>query len=294
MKTTIAGGSESDTIMQGVVLLWSPTGWPLSLIVLFASIMIPSAKILALLHLVITVKRGSIQNNAQRVRLYRMVEIIGRWSMVDVFVDTFTVALIQLQPLMLVQPGPGLLFFAAVVVLTMLAVESSDPRPIWYAAGAKEIKREVQHASTTTNHSRSASQSAKIVPQKRTRAFVRVGHPHRGGRSGSLDRGHENFGEGAGDHNCLLVRGRAGSQQLTKIEYDIARKSAGSRACKLQADRKHVIATAAMHPKTQEFLVKDMKFWVVKPRISGLNVTGWHLVLRCLHRRAALDTVERK
>jgi paraquat-inducible protein A len=146
LTTNTAGGSESDTIMQGVVLLWSPTGWPLSLIVLFASIMIPSAKIVALLYLVITVKRGSIQNNAQRVRLYRMVEIVGRWSMVDVFVDTFTVSLIQLQPLMSVEPGPGLLFFAAVVVLTMLAVESFDPRLIWDSAGAKEIQREVQHA----------------------------------------------------------------------------------------------------------------------------------------------------
>ena len=149
MKTNTAGGSESDTIMQGVVLLWSPTGWPLSLIVLFASIMIPSAKILALLYLVFTVKRGSMKNNAQRVKMYRMVEIIGRWSMVDVFVDTFTVSLIQLQPLMSVEPGPGLLFFAAVVVLTMLAVESFDPRLIWDsgdAAGAEEIKREVQHA----------------------------------------------------------------------------------------------------------------------------------------------------
>jgi paraquat-inducible protein A len=146
MITNTAGGSESDTIMQGVVLLWSPTGWPLSLIVLFASIMIPSAKILALLYLVVSVKRGSIQNNAQRVRLYRMVEIIGRWSMVDVFVDTFTVSLIQLQPLMSVEPGPGLLFFAAVVVLTMLAVESFDPRLIWDSANAMEIQTEVQHA----------------------------------------------------------------------------------------------------------------------------------------------------
>jgi paraquat-inducible protein A len=149
LTTNTAGGSESDTIMQGVVLLWSPTGWPLSLIVLFASIMIPSAKILALIYLVVTVKRGSIKNNSQRVRLYRMVEIIGRWSMVDVFVDTFTVSLIQLQPLMSVEPGPGLLFFAAVVVLTMLAVESFDPRLIWDSgdvAGAETIKREVQHA----------------------------------------------------------------------------------------------------------------------------------------------------
>ena len=93
--------------------------------------MIPSAKILALLYLVFTVRRGSIENNRQRVRLYRIVDIIGRWSMVDVFVDTFTVALIQLQPLMSVKPAPGVLFFAAVVVLTMLAVESFDPRLIW-------------------------------------------------------------------------------------------------------------------------------------------------------------------
>ncbi len=142
LTTITSGSSESDTIMQGVVLLWSPTGWPLSIIVLFASVMIPSAKILALLYLVYSVKTGSLKNNQQRVKLYRMVEIIGRWSMVDVFVDTFTVALIQLQPLMSVEPGPGLLFFAAVVVLTMLAVESFDPRLIWDATSSQPIQPE--------------------------------------------------------------------------------------------------------------------------------------------------------
>jgi paraquat-inducible protein A len=142
LTTRTAAGAESDTILQGVVLLWSPTGWPLSLIVLFASIMIPSAKILALAYLLITVQRGSVENNRQRVRLYRMVELIGRWSMVDVFVDTFTAALVQLQPLMSVEPAPGLFFFAAVVVLTMLAAESFDPRLIWDAVSS----REVQHA----------------------------------------------------------------------------------------------------------------------------------------------------
>jgi paraquat-inducible protein A len=140
LTTTTAAGSESDTILQGVVLLWSPTGWPLSLIVLFASIMIPSAKILALAYLLISVQRGSVKNNEQRIRLYRMVEFIGRWSMVDVFVDTFTAALIQLQPLMSVEPGPGLFFFAAVVVLTMLAVESFDPRLIWDFASSREVR----------------------------------------------------------------------------------------------------------------------------------------------------------
>lgn len=136
LTTTTAAGTDSDTILQGVVLLWSPTGWPLALIVLFASIMIPSAKIVALVYLLITVQRGSIRSNAQRTRLFRVVSFIGRWSMVDVFVDTFTAALVQLQPLMSVEPGPGLLFFAAVVVLTMLAVESFDPRLIWDAVSS--------------------------------------------------------------------------------------------------------------------------------------------------------------
>jgi paraquat-inducible protein A len=140
LTTTTAEGSESDTILQGVVLLWSPTGWPLSLIVLFASIMIPSAKILALAYLLVTVQRGSIRNNRQRIRLYRTVELIGRWSMVDVFVDAFTAALVQLQPLMSVAPAVGLFFFAAVVVLTMLAAESFDPRLIWDPTSAEEAR----------------------------------------------------------------------------------------------------------------------------------------------------------
>ncbi len=140
LTTVTASGRESDTIMQGVVLLWSPTGWPLSLIVLIASIVIPSAKIGALAYLLVGVQRGSVANNDQRIRLYRIVELIGRWSMVDVFVDTFTAALVQLQPLLSVEPAPGLVFFAGVVVLTMFAVESFDPRLIWDPASAAEVQ----------------------------------------------------------------------------------------------------------------------------------------------------------
>jgi paraquat-inducible protein A len=142
LATTTPAGTDTDTIMQGVVLLWSPTGWPLSILVLIASIMIPSAKIFALAYLLISVQRESMSSGVQRVRLYRIIQFIGRWSMVDVFVDTFTAALVQLKPLMFVSPAPGLFFFAAVVVLTMLAVESFDPRLIWDSASS----REVQHA----------------------------------------------------------------------------------------------------------------------------------------------------
>ena len=124
-------GEQTDTILQGVVELWSPTSWPLAIVVFVASIVIPLGKLIALGYLLLTVQRGWLQSNRQRVRLYRMIRFIGRWSMLDVFVDTFTVALVQLQPLMWVEPGPGVLFFAAVVVVTMLAVNAFDPRLIW-------------------------------------------------------------------------------------------------------------------------------------------------------------------
>jgi paraquat-inducible protein A len=133
LTTTAFGSSEPDTIIGGVVFLYTSGSWPLALMVLVASVMVPLGKLVALTYLLITVQRGSPRGQRERARLYRMVEFIGRWSMLDVFVDTFTVALVQLQPLMSIDPGPGVLFFAAVVVLTMLAAESFDPRLIWDA-----------------------------------------------------------------------------------------------------------------------------------------------------------------
>ncbi len=125
------GKEEEDTIISGAVLLWKTGSWHLAVIVLIASVMIPLAKLIALSYLLITVQRGSVRNNRDRARLYRLVEIVGRWSMLDVFVATFIVALIQFGPLMSILPGTGVLFFGGVVVLTMIAAESFDPRLIW-------------------------------------------------------------------------------------------------------------------------------------------------------------------
>jgi paraquat-inducible protein A len=134
LTTTTLGSSEADTILAGVAFLYTSGSWPLALIVLIASVMIPLGKLGALAYLLVSVQRGSVKNNHDRTRLYRIVELIGRWSMLDVFVATFTVSLVQLQPLMSVAPGLGVLFFAAVVILTMLAAEAFDPRLIWDSA----------------------------------------------------------------------------------------------------------------------------------------------------------------
>ena len=132
--TTTLGEEEPDTILSGVAFLYTSGSWPLALIVLIASVMIPLGKLVALAYLLISVQRGSVANNRERTQLYRIVELIGRWSMLDVFVAAFTVALVQLAPLTSVAPGAGVLFFAAVVVLTMLAAETFDVRLIWDTA----------------------------------------------------------------------------------------------------------------------------------------------------------------
>jgi paraquat-inducible protein A len=137
MVTDALGSSTPDTILGGVVFLYTSGSWPLALIVLVASFMIPLGKLLSLGWLLIAIRRGLRGGERQRMRLHRIVRAVGPWSMLDVFVATFTVALVQLDPLMSVEPGLGVLFFAAVVVLTMLAVESLDPRLLW---GRDEIE----------------------------------------------------------------------------------------------------------------------------------------------------------
>lgn len=138
MVTNTLTSVEEDTIISGAVLLYKYGSWHLALIVLIASVMIPLAKLAALAYLLITVQRNSIKDQRERTRLYRLVEFVGRWSMLDIFVVTFVVALIQLQPLMSVKPGLGSLFFASVVVLTMIAAETFDPRLIWDSSNCQE------------------------------------------------------------------------------------------------------------------------------------------------------------
>jgi paraquat-inducible protein A len=138
LVTTTFGSTESSTILEGVVFLWQEGSWILALIVLVASVIVPLGKLVALGYLLVTVQSGSVKSNHDRARLYRLVEGIGRWSMLDVFVVAFIVALVQLDPLMSVAPGIGVLYFMAVVVLTMIAAHSFDPRLIWNPGASRQ------------------------------------------------------------------------------------------------------------------------------------------------------------
>lgn len=122
---------QSDTIFSGVVHLWQAGSWPLALLVFFASITVPVAKLIVLTGLTVSVQRGTLRKPAQRTRLYRIVEFIGRWSMLDIFAVAILTALVQLKSLAEVTAGPAVLAFGAVCVLTILASHAFDPRLIW-------------------------------------------------------------------------------------------------------------------------------------------------------------------
>jgi paraquat-inducible protein A len=131
METGFLFGSQTDTIMSGVVYLWTSGSWPLAAIIFIASIMVPGSKLIALTFLLVSVQRRSTWSPLERTRLYRVVEVVGRWSMVDIYVAAILTALVQFKALAMIKAGPGAIAFGAVVVLTMFAAECFDPRLIW-------------------------------------------------------------------------------------------------------------------------------------------------------------------
>ncbi|TAL96712.1 MAG: paraquat-inducible protein A [Paraburkholderia sp.] len=134
MNTSSVFGSQKDTILSGVVYLWTSGAWPLAIVVFIASIAVPMLKIMAIMYLVISTQRRSNALLRERIHIYRLVELVGRWSMLDIYVITILVALVQFNALATIQAGPAAIAFGAVVVLTMFAAMSFDPRLIWDAA----------------------------------------------------------------------------------------------------------------------------------------------------------------
>jgi paraquat-inducible protein A len=131
MITRTIFDDERDTIMSGVLVLLDSGSWPIALLVFIASIVVPLLKILALGVLLYSAWRRSPRGRLQRSKLYRMVEFIGRWSMLDIYAISLLATLVQVQSFALVIVGWGAWAFAAVVVLTLLAARTFDERLLW-------------------------------------------------------------------------------------------------------------------------------------------------------------------
>jgi paraquat-inducible protein A len=133
MTVTMSGRGEPDTIISGVKELVVGGMWPLALLIFFASITVPVLKLLTLTYLLLSVHFRSHWRPRERTMLYRITESVGRWSMIDIFVIAILVALVKLGALATIEAGAGTVAFAGVVVITMFAAMSFDPRLIWDA-----------------------------------------------------------------------------------------------------------------------------------------------------------------
>jgi len=133
MFTTLLGSSSENTIMSGVIEFAEGGSWDIAILIFIASVLVPCIKFLVLGMLLVTCQRRSQWAMRERSRLYRFIELIGYWSMLDVLVVALVAALVQFRGLSTIEPRLGILFFGLVVVMTMFAAMSFDPRLIWDA-----------------------------------------------------------------------------------------------------------------------------------------------------------------
>jgi len=126
------GGQGPNTIMQGVIEFWHMESYFVASVIFTASVIIPLIKLLSIMRLCIAANGNT--SPRKLTKLYRFTEFVGRWSMIDIFVVAILISLVQLDALMTITPGPAALAFASVVILTMFAAMSFDPRLLWDAA----------------------------------------------------------------------------------------------------------------------------------------------------------------
>ena len=131
MTTRTFFDDERDTIMSGVIVLLQSGSWPIAILVFVASIVVPLLKIVALAILVVSAWRRSPRHRLERSELFRLVEFIGRWSMLDIYAISLLATLVQVQSFASIIVGWGAWAFGAVVVLTMLATQTFDERLLW-------------------------------------------------------------------------------------------------------------------------------------------------------------------
>jgi paraquat-inducible protein A len=132
------GRGHPDTILSGVKAFIEADMWPLALLVFFASVTVPMVKLWGLVFLLVSVQRKSSWRLRDRAVLFRIIESVGRWSMIDIFMISILIALVKLEAIATIEPGIGATSFAGVVVITMIASMMFDPRLMWDAVEKKD------------------------------------------------------------------------------------------------------------------------------------------------------------
>jgi paraquat-inducible protein A len=154
MITRTLFGAQYDTILSGVIYFWVSGAYGLAAIVFIASFLVPLFKLAVLFLLVVTAQRGSSWRQHERAKLYHIIEIIGRWSMLDVFVVSLLTGLVQIQGFAVITAGVGIAAFGSVVVLTMLASLSFDPKLTWDSKPTQDTLQDKTMAQAHDNRDR--------------------------------------------------------------------------------------------------------------------------------------------
>jgi paraquat-inducible protein A len=141
MDTSSLFGAQSDTIMSGVKYLWTSGSWITGTVVFVASIVQPIFKLVVLTYVAASVQHGRVRNPLRQARMFRFVHVIGRWSMLDIYVVALLVALVQSPTLAEIEAGPAALAYAGLVAFTMLASQTFDSRLIWDAARTRALRQ---------------------------------------------------------------------------------------------------------------------------------------------------------
>lgn len=144
MITSTLFDTEKSTILGGIIYFWVSGEWSLAVLVFIASFLVPLLKMFSLMFLLVASQYGSPRGLRQRTQLYKVLEFIGRWSMLDVFVVALLVGLVQIPGYASIVPGGGIVAFSAVVVLTMLASMNFDPRLAWDAIEKNQLLADEQ------------------------------------------------------------------------------------------------------------------------------------------------------
>ena len=260
------GNAESDTIMGGIVYMLTNGMWPLALVIFVASFCVPLGKLVILTGLLLSVHRRSRWRPVDRTRLYRITVAVGRWSMVDIFVVTILVALVHLGALATIEAELGAVFFGAVVVLTMLAAESFDPRLIWDRSEARS------DMTDGTPDRRNLDAPEAVISTRRRISIVWL-IPLVAAAGGRLRGVAHLLGAGPGDHDHLRHGRRArGRQDQGQVQ---GRGDRAGRGGPPRSPTSPVSSCRARMVKDAEkYLTEGTRFWVVKARVAGGQVTG--------------------
>jgi paraquat-inducible protein A len=206
MYTRLLGSEAESTILEGVVEFWRSGSWDIAVLIFAASVAVPCTKFLAIALLLLD-QKFPIGSRVGKTRLLKLVEHIGYWSMLDVLVVALVTALIQFRALGVAEPRPGIVFFGAVVVLTMLAAMSFDSRLAWQ----RQVQRGGQYNDNPAVASRARDRAAAPIsagvadPDRRLADW----HRHAGGIVAlqwppGLDRIQQCPGPRSGQDACQL------------------------------------------------------------------------------------------